>query len=212
MIKNPILKLKIERESKQLSTQYLEAIQKTGDGITPSVATGMTNGSTVTTTNNEIGSNGEMSKEAIATFNRVIELQNALERQSKELAESRHRLGEYQTKFKDFEEKYSLNDEKISNLNKELISTVDFNKKLQREIKDALMQKEENEQRLANLEQRYINLQRECSSLTDLNNRLETELAIRDNSLKHVSVRYFFLYHFIKININKILKNFKMSP
>ena len=148
----------------------------------------MTNGSTTSTTNNEVGSNGDMSKEAIATFNRVIELQNALERQSKELAESRHRVGEYQVKFKDFEEKYLLNDEKISNLNKELINTVEINKKLQREIKEALMQKEENEQRLANLEQRYINLQRECSSLTDLNNRLETELAIRDNSLKHVGI------------------------
>ena len=50
-------------------------------------------------------------------------------------------------------------------------------------------QKDEQEQRQTALEQRYVNLQRECSSLTDMNNRLETELAIKENSLKHVEER-----------------------
>ena len=49
-----------------------------------------------------------------------------------------------------------------------------------------IQQKEELEQRISNLEQKYLILQRECSSLNDLNNRLETELAIRENSMKHV--------------------------
>ena len=74
----------------------------------------------------------------------------------------------------------------MSMTNRELSTTVDANKKLQRELKECALQKEEVEQRVSSLEQRYVNLQRECSSLSDLNNRLETELAIRENSLKHV--------------------------
>ena len=114
-----------------------------------------------------------------------IELQNIIERQSKELAESRLRHGELQPKLKEYEEKFAYADDKIASLSKELLSHMDAHKRLQRDLKDALALKDEQEQRLSSLEQRYINLQRECSSLADLNNRLETELAIRENSLKH---------------------------
>lgn len=122
------------------------------------------------------------------TTNRNIELTNALERQSKELAESRVRLNELQLKLKEYEEKHVYSDDKLSNINKELFNTAEMNKKLQKDLKDSLQQKDDLEQRVSNLEQRYVNLQRECSSLNDLNNRLETELAIRENSLKHVSL------------------------
>lgn len=125
---------------------------------------------------------------ATAAFNRTIELQAILERQSKELAESRHRLTEFQMKSKEWEEKYFNSEDKYTNLTKELMISMDTNKKLQRDYKDIMQLKEEQEQRINSLEQRYINLQRECSSLTDLNNRLETELAIRENSLKHVII------------------------
>ena len=81
-------------------------------------------------------------------------------------------------------------DEKMSNLSKELLANIEANKKIQRDLKEALTLKDEQEQRISSLEQRYINLQRECSSLNDLNNRLETELAIRENSLKHGEERY----------------------
>ncbi len=130
------------------------------------------------------------SMNATAAFNRTLELQAILERQSKELTESRNRQTEFQTKSKDWEEKYFSAEEKYSNLTKELMLSMDTNKKIQRDYKEIMQQKEEQEQRLNSLEQRYINLQRECSSLTDLNNRLETELAIRENSLKHVTFFY----------------------
>ena len=70
----------------------------------------------------------------------------------------------------------------------------ELNKKYQRDLKENLAQKEDQEQRISTLEQRYVNLQRECSSLHDLNNRLETELAIKDNSYKHVSMVYRMTY------------------
>lgn len=77
-------------------------------------------------------------------------------------------------------------------MGKELMASLESNKKIQRDLKDSLQQKDELEQRVTNLEQRYVNLQRECSSLNDLNNRLETELAIRENSLKHVQTKLDF--------------------
>ena len=78
------------------------------------------------------------------------------------------------------------------------MNSMDNNKKFQRDYKEIIQQKEEQEQRINNLEQRYINLQRECSQLTDLNNRLETELAIKENSLKHVKLNNNLLF-FLKI-------------
>jgi chromosome segregation ATPase len=135
---------------------------------------------------------------ATAAFNRTLELQAILERQSKELADSRHRNSEFQTKAKEWEDKYFNSEEKYTNLTKDLMNSMDNNKKFQRDYKEIIQQKEEQEQRINNLEQRYINLQRECSQLTDLNNRLETELAIKENSLKHVKLNNNLLF-FLKI-------------
>ena len=125
-----------------------------------------------------------------ALHTRNLELQALIEKQSKELTESRMRLNELQLKLNDYEEKYIYSDDKASTLSKDLVANMDANKKLQRDLKEALMHKDEQEQRISSLEQRYINLQRECSSLNDMNNRLETELAIRENSLKHGDERY----------------------
>ncbi|CAF0713100.1 unnamed protein product [Brachionus calyciflorus] len=95
--------------------------------------------------------------------------ENILEKQTIELAECR-------VKLKEYEEKFMYTEDKVTHLN-------DFNKKIQKE-------KDELDQRVNNLEQKYVNLQRDCSSLSDLNNRLETELAIRENSLKHSEERF----------------------
>ncbi len=148
-----------------------------------SAATSETTATTNTITSEQNKENGT---DQASSFS--IELQNALEKQSKELAESRVRLGELQNKLKDFEDKNHMLDEKHSNLNKEYLNSIETNRKLQLSQKEMLVQKEEHERRLANLEQRYIQSQRECSTLSDINNRLETELAIKENSLKHVSI------------------------
>ena len=186
--------LKTEKESKQ-SINYLEPIH-TGNLIT----NGIQNSAEHSNGKDSISSisSSADSMNATAAFNRTVELQAILERQSKELNESRHRLNEFQAKAKEWEEKYFNTEEKYSNLSKDLLNSMDTNKKLQRDYKEIIQQKDEQEQRINNLEQRYINLQRECSSLTDLNNRLETEIAIRENSLKHV-----FDYNYICIILLK---------
>lgn len=113
-----------------------------------------------------------------------IDLHNILEKQTIELAECR-------IKLKENEEKYSIySDDKMANLNKELLSLTETNKKLQRDLKELQTSKEETEQKVSHFEQQCISVQRECASLSDLNSRLETELSIRENSLKHSDERY----------------------
>jgi len=175
--------LKIEKESKHLSSQYLlESLQASNSSS--SIINGEQTADSATSPHEQVNVDPEV------TIKRQIELQNVLERQSKELAEARHRLSEFQTKAKDWEEKYMHSDDKLIILSKESANTNENNRKLQRDLKDILCQKEEQEQRITVLEQRCVNLQRECSSLTDMTNRLETELAIKENSLKHVEERF----------------------
>lgn len=181
--------LKIEKESKHLSSQYLlESLQNGSSGNLNTAANGSTDqANSGDQVDNKGISPSESQVDQAALINRQMELQNVLERQSKELAEARHKLGEFQSKSKEWEEKYLHTDDKLVIMNKEAASANELIRKLQRDLKDVFGQKDEQEQRITVLEQRYVNLQRECSALTDMNNRLETELAIKENSLKHVS-------------------------
>jgi hypothetical protein len=177
--------LKIEKESKQLSTQYLETLQNktfSSGNISNSNNSGdnKLSSPTATAQDNEI----EMH------LSRIVELQTALEKQSKEVAESRHRLAEYQTKIRELDEKYRTSEDKLVLTNRELLNSNEMSRKYQRDLKETMAQKEDQEQRISTLEQRYVNLQRECSTVNDLNSRLETELAIKENSLKNADERY----------------------
>ena len=200
-----IIKLKIERESRQLSNEFLQSAQKSTNAVdkqnaingdhqsaASTIATSTNTNTNTATTSTSTGSidltqaSTTLDKDSLMHINRIIELQTALEKQSKELAESRHTINENLISIKTWEDKCHYSDEKLNQLTKELMISVESNRKYQRDLKEAIAQKEDQEQRISTLEQRYVNLQRECSSLTDLNNRLETELAIRENSLKHV--------------------------
>ena len=52
----------------------------------------------------------------------------------------------------------------------------------------SVAQKEDQEERIATLEKRYLNAQRESTSVHDLNDKLESELAMREAQLKTVSI------------------------
>ena len=54
-------------------------------------------------------------------------------------------------------------------------------------IFQSIAQKEDQEERIATLEKRYLNAQRESTSLHDLNDKLESELAMKEGALKTVS-------------------------
>ena len=80
------------------------------------------------------------------------------------------------------EEKLRQCEDKNFNVNKDLMVSQELSKKYQRDLKETISQKDDQEQRISTLEQRYVNSQRECSSLHDVNSRLETDLAIKENS------------------------------
>ena len=51
----------------------------------------------------------------------------------------------------------------------------------------SIAQKEDQEERIATLEKRYLNAQRETTSVQDVNAKIESELAMKDAQLKTVS-------------------------
>lgn len=55
-------------------------------------------------------------------------------------------------------------------------------------MQESVAQKEDQEERIATLEKRYLNAQRESTSLHDLNEKLEEELKNKD---AHFKVFYF---------------------
>lgn len=70
--------------------------------------------------------------------------------------------------------------------------------KLQRDLRENAAQKEDQEERIATLEKRYLNAQRESTSLHDLNEKLEQELQHKKAQLK-VNHTLIFIFSFFII-------------
>ncbi|XP_060119645.1 liprin-alpha-2-like isoform X3 [Heteronotia binoei] len=69
---------------------------------------------------------------------------------------------------------------------KELIKTEEMNTKYQRDIREAMAQKEDMEERITTLEKRYLSAQRESTSIHDMNDKLENELANKEALLRQM--------------------------
>uniref|UniRef100_A0A1B6EYV6 SAM domain-containing protein n=1 Tax=Cuerna arida TaxID=1464854 RepID=A0A1B6EYV6_9HEMI len=108
---------------------------------------------------------------------RLIELQNTVDKQSSELGTWQRRVSEMTSRVSELEEN-------LSKSQKELLKAQDTNSKLQRDLRENVAQKEDQEERIATLEKRYLNAQRESTSLHDLNEKLEQELQHKEAQLK----------------------------
>lgn len=75
-------------------------------------------------------------------------------------------------------------EETLSKTQKDLLKAQDAGLKLQRDLRENAAQKEDQEERIATLEKRYLNAQRESTSLHDLNEKLEQELQHKKAQLK----------------------------
>lgn len=115
--------------------------------------------------------------EAAAEASRVIELQEALEKQTSELSTSRSKIVELGNKIRELEDGLSSAQKEVSRLQQE-------NARLARDLKENNAQKEDQEERISTLEKRYLNAQRESTSLHDLNEKLEQELSNKEAQLK----------------------------
>ncbi|CAD5120681.1 DgyrCDS9245 [Dimorphilus gyrociliatus] len=75
-------------------------------------------------------------------------------------------------------------EEQLSNSQKEVAKGHDQNSKLQRDLRESLAQREDQEERIATLEKRYLNAQRESTSVHDANDKMKAELAMKEAQLK----------------------------
>ncbi|XP_055505187.1 liprin-alpha-1-like isoform X6 [Leucoraja erinacea] len=104
---------------------------------------------------------------------KVIELQETVDKQSKENGQMKDRLVALSGRVSELEED-------LDTARKDLIKSEEINTKLQRDFREAMAQKEDMEERITTLEKRYLNAQRETTSVHDLNDKLENELANKD--------------------------------
>ncbi|XP_071502364.1 liprin-alpha-1-like [Diadema antillarum] len=137
---------------------------KNGHGdVTPSIST------TKRLSNGSIDPDDDVS--------RVIELQDTLEKQNHELGQAKVRVTDMNIRVAELEESLAI-------AQKEMLKAQENAAKYQRDAKEAMAQKEDMEERIATLEKRYLNAQRETTSLHDLNDKLESELANKEGDIK----------------------------
>uniref|UniRef100_A0AAV2LAD6 SAM domain-containing protein n=1 Tax=Knipowitschia caucasica TaxID=637954 RepID=A0AAV2LAD6_KNICA len=97
-----------------------------------------------------------------------------IERQRADLSQLRERLALMCRQVGEIEEQRAA-------ARREVTKTEEANQKLQREVKEALCQREDMEERITTLERRYLSAQREATSLHDIKDKLENELASKES-------------------------------
>ncbi|XP_073771445.1 liprin-alpha-4 isoform X13 [Danio rerio] len=105
---------------------------------------------------------------------RCLELQELLDKANKELAQNRERIGGLTNRMSELETE-------LATARKDLLKSEELSTKHQRDIREAMAQKEDMEERITTLEKRYLAAQRETTSIHDLNDKLENELATKDS-------------------------------
>ncbi|XP_039617697.1 liprin-alpha-2 isoform X9 [Polypterus senegalus] len=121
--------------------------------------------------NGSIDSNDEASQ--------VVELQELLEKQNYELVQMKERMSLLSSRVSEVEQE-------LEAARKDLIKSEEMSNKFQRDNREAMCQKEDMEERITTLEKRYLSAQRESTSLHDMNDKLENELANKDALLRQM--------------------------
>ncbi|XP_016134279.1 liprin-alpha-2-like [Sinocyclocheilus grahami] len=105
---------------------------------------------------------------------RSLELQELLDKANKELGQNRERISSLTNHMSELEME-------LATARKDLLKSEEMSAKHQRDIREAMAQKEDMEERITTLEKRYLAAQRETTSIHDLNDKLENELATKDS-------------------------------
>lgn len=104
-------------------------------------------------------------------------LQALIDKQNNEMVSLRNRSAELTAKLKDYEDRIVKADKDVAQLKEENI-------RLSRDMKENIAQKEDQEERIATLEQRYLSAQRESTSLHDNNEKLQRDLINKESQLR----------------------------
>ncbi|XP_027763598.1 liprin-alpha-1 isoform X8 [Empidonax traillii] len=126
----------------------------------------------IPTTNGKRSSDGSLCHDE--NLAKVIELQDVIDKQNKEQTQMKERLTALSSRVTELEED-------LDTARKDLIKSEEMNTKLQRDVREAMAQKEDMEERITTLEKRYLAAQREATSVHDLNDKLENEIATKDS-------------------------------
>uniref|UniRef100_A0A8C3W138 PTPRF interacting protein alpha 1 n=1 Tax=Catagonus wagneri TaxID=51154 RepID=A0A8C3W138_9CETA len=123
-------------------------------------------------TNGKRSPDGSLSHEE--DLAKVMELQEIIDKQAREQAQMKERLAALSTHVTELEGD-------LDTARKDLIKSEEMNSRLQRDVREAVAQKEDMEERITTLEKRYLAAQREATSVHDLNDKLENEIANKDS-------------------------------
>ncbi|XP_062962008.1 LOW QUALITY PROTEIN: liprin-alpha-1-like [Cynocephalus volans] len=123
-------------------------------------------------TNGKRSSVGSLSHEE--DLAKVIELQEVIDKQLREQSQMKEHLAALSSHVAELEED-------LYTAREDLIKSEEMNLKLQRDIREAMAQKEDMEERITTLEKCSLAAQREAMSVHDLNDKLENEIANKDS-------------------------------
>ncbi|XP_050191053.1 liprin-alpha-1 isoform X10 [Myiozetetes cayanensis] len=135
----------------------------------------------IPTTNGKRSSDGSLCHDE--NLAKVIELQDIIDKQNKEQTQMKEHLTALASRVTELEED-------LDTARKDLIKSEEMNTKLQRDIREAMAQKEDMEERITTLEKRYLAAQREATSVHDLNDKLENEIATKDSMHRQAEERH----------------------
>ncbi|XP_048879723.1 liprin-alpha-4 isoform X5 [Brienomyrus brachyistius] len=105
---------------------------------------------------------------------RALELQELLDKATRDLAQSEERANGLTARVTELEDE-------LAAARRDLLRSEELGTKYQRDIREAMAQKEDMEERITTLEKRYLAAQRETTSIHDLNDKLENELATKES-------------------------------
>ncbi|KAF6031548.1 hypothetical protein EB796_010180 [Bugula neritina] len=123
-------------------------------------------------------SNGTIEQDGESST-RLLELQQTTEKQASELALARSKVSDLQSRLKESEESVAAAKLDCAKHQEQI-------NKLQRELKESTAHRDDQEERIATLEQRYLSAQRESTSVQDLNDKLESDLAACEAQIKSI--------------------------
>ncbi|XP_058859013.1 liprin-alpha-1-like isoform X8 [Acipenser ruthenus] len=129
----------------------------------------------LTCSHKERSSDGSLNHEE--DLAKVMELQEIIDRQTKDLGQMKERLAALSSRVTELEED-------LDTARKDLIKSEEMNTKYQRDIREAMAQKEDMEERITTLEKRYLAAQRESTSVHEFNDKLENEIANKESMFR----------------------------
>lgn len=168
------LRLAMERVS-----QLEEELNKSSDELTTLRAKSGTTEPTVIANGHIKSSEDKRTSRSSSTEDGDVtsDFKSLLEKQSTDLLQSRSRISELTNRVKDLEDSLKYAENIHHDLNEE-------NRRLRDNLRENNAQKEDQEERISTLEQRYLNAQRESTALHDLTEKLNREMVSKDGDIK----------------------------